>query len=197
MIISLSLSLKSLVPTFNTIYSKLKCFGKAPLSIIQNKSIELIMGYKLRGSRGGKREKLKILIEKLQKRILSGRKPESGPANHYSEDLEDEVSGSTYVPPADVKEGHFAVIAVDHGEPKRFVVPINFLTHPPFLSLLEQAAEEYGFDHDGALTIPCRPSDLERILTEQWREERDERDERDPSTTVGFHWGSWKNTMVT
>ena len=127
--------------------------------------------------------KLKIVVEKLQKGLLLGRKSESA---FCDSDEFEEVSDSTYVP-ADVKEGHFAVIAVDHDEPKRFVVPINFLTHPTFLRLLEQAAEEYGFDHDGALMVPCRPSELERILAEQWQEERD------PS--VGFHWCSCK-TMV-
>nr|GFC92549.1 auxin-responsive protein SAUR50-like [Tanacetum cinerariifolium] len=28
-------------------------------------------------------------------------------------------------------------------------------------------AEEYGFDHEGALMIPCRPSELEWMLEEQ------------------------------
>ncbi|RVX20363.1 hypothetical protein CK203_004647 [Vitis vinifera] len=69
----------------------------------------------------------------------------------------EEVIDSAYVPP-DVKEGHFA-----------------------------QSAEEYGFDHEGALTIPCRPSELERLLAEQWQPERD------PS--VGANWDSCK-TLV-
>ena len=133
------------------------------------------------GRSSGKRRngivKLKIVVEKLQKRLLLGRKSESAFCD--SDELE-EV-------PADVKEGHFAVIAVDHDQPKRFVVPINFLTHPTFLRLLEQAAEEYGFNHDRALTIPCRPSELERILAEQRQEERD------PS--VGFHCGSCKTIV--
>lgn len=110
---------------------------------------------------------LRIVVEKLQKSLSLGKK-----AVYYdSEDLEEGVD-SAYVP-ADVKEGHFAVIAVDGQEPKRFVVPLNSLTHPPFLRLLEQAAEEYGFDHEGALEIPCRPSELESILAEQWQQDRD------------------------
>ncbi|KAL1298674.1 hypothetical protein HN51_042982 [Arachis hypogaea] len=70
--------------------------------------------------------------------------------------------------PEDVKEGHFAVIAEGGGDdeeaPKRLVMPLSCLRNPAFLRLLEQAEEEYGFDHEGALTIPCTPSQLQRIL---------------------------------
>jgi SAUR family protein len=95
------------------------------------------------------------LIEKLQKKILQGRNK----------------STSTYVP-EDVKEGHFAVIAEDREdqEPKRFVLPLSCLTNPTFVRLLEQAEEEYGFDHEGALTIPCKPSELHKMLL-QWQQE--------------------------
>ncbi|XP_021838817.2 protein SMALL AUXIN UP-REGULATED RNA 54-like [Spinacia oleracea] len=73
------------------------------------------------------------------------------------------------VPPQDVvKEGHFAVVAVDGVETKRFMVPLSYLTHPMFLVLLEKAAEEYGFDHEGALTIPCTPTEIDNILAERW-----------------------------
>ncbi|XVF45432.1 hypothetical protein PTKIN_Ptkin02bG0205600 [Pterospermum kingtungense] len=54
-----------------------------------------------------------------------------------------------------VPKGHFAVY-VGEVEKKRFLVPISFLNHPSFQSLLSQAEEEYGFNHPmGALTIPC------------------------------------------
>ncbi|KAL5565766.1 hypothetical protein UlMin_028930 [Ulmus minor] len=106
---------------------------------------------KLRGMNSKKKNNLKIVAEKLQKSLLLLRK-----SKYPNEAI-----------PKDVKEGHFAVIAVEgDDEPKRFVVPLSFLTHPIFLRLLEQAAEEYGFDHDGALTVPCRPSELEKILRE-------------------------------
>ncbi|KAK1357436.1 Auxin-responsive protein SAUR50 [Heracleum sosnowskyi] len=95
--------------------------------------------------------KLKVVVEKLQKSLLLGKKS-------YDED---DV-------PQDVKEGHFAVIAEDENENKtRFVVPLSYLSHPTFLSLLEQAADEYGFDHGGALTIPCRPAHLQKILAQE------------------------------
>ncbi|GMI84051.1 SMALL AUXIN UPREGULATED RNA 42 [Hibiscus trionum] len=65
-----------------------------------------------------------------------------------------------------VPQGHFAVVAGCGEEPRRFVVPLSYLTHPGFLLLLEQAAEEYGFERKGALTIPCTPTQLERVLAD-------------------------------
>lgn len=55
--------------------------------------------------------------------------------------------------PLDVPKGHFAVYV---GEKRsRFIVPISYLTHPEFQSLLQRAEEEFGFDHEMGLTIPC------------------------------------------
>ncbi|XP_030495900.2 auxin-induced protein 6B-like [Cannabis sativa] len=63
-----------------------------------------------------------------------------------------------------VKQGHFVVIATEGRKPKRFVVELGYLNNPKFLKLLKQAEEEFGFSHEGALAIPCRPDDLQRIL---------------------------------
>ncbi|KAI9071864.1 hypothetical protein K1719_046183 [Acacia pycnantha] len=114
--------------------------------------------------------KLKVVIEKLQKSLLLGKR-----------------SSGSYDVPEDVKEGHFAVIAEDGEGPKRFVVPLRCLTHPTFLRLLEQAAEEYGFNQEGAISIPCRPSELESILSEPWHEEED--DDENPRV-------SWKSATL-
>lgn len=40
-------------------------------------------------------------------------------------------------------------------EQQRFVVPVVYLNHPLFVGLLKEAEEEYGFEHKGAITIPC------------------------------------------
>ncbi|KAK3022862.1 hypothetical protein RJ639_046049 [Escallonia herrerae] len=96
------------------------------------------------------------------KSLLLGKKS----ASHM--DKFEEVNDSMTTVPDDVKEGHFAVIAMEADELKRFVVPLSCLTHPSFLRLLEQAAEEYGFNHDGALTVPCRPNELERMLVKSF-----------------------------
>ncbi|CAI9097973.1 OLC1v1034500C1 [Oldenlandia corymbosa var. corymbosa] len=70
-------------------------------------------------------------------------------------------------PPEDVKEGHFVVHAVDDGELRRFIMALSYLSHPDFLSLLQQAEAEFGFKQEGVLVVPCRHSDLEKIL--RWR----------------------------
>lgn len=64
----------------------------------------------------------------------------------------------------DVKEGHFAVLAMKGSEKKRFIVKIECLNNPSFLQLLEQAEQEYGFEQIGALVVPCRPQELEKII---------------------------------
>ncbi|XP_047312953.1 uncharacterized protein LOC124916270 [Impatiens glandulifera] len=140
--------------------------------------------------------KLKLVVEMLQKTVLpvvgGGGQPaklKSPPHDHHhdhairsffneenEDDIEDaaidevETSGggsSGGGVPADVKEGHFAVFAAtEEGEVKRFVVPLSYLEYAPFTRLLKKAEEEYGFDRDGALTVPCHPTELERILSE-------------------------------
>lgn len=127
--------------------------------------------------------KLKIVVEKLQKSLLLGKK--SGSGSSSSDDMPT-INDDNNVPD-DVKEGHFAVIAMDDDELKRFVIPLSYLTHPTFLRLLEQAAEEYGFNREGALTIPCRPSELEKILSSP--KERD-------SSMVAADWDPCAKTMV-
>ncbi|PON60309.1 Small auxin-up RNA [Parasponia andersonii] len=63
-----------------------------------------------------------------------------------------------------LKQGHFVVIATESWKPERFVVELGYLNNPEFLMLLKQAEEEFGFSQEGALAIPCRPDDLQRIL---------------------------------
>ncbi|CAL4888058.1 unnamed protein product [Urochloa decumbens] len=61
-----------------------------------------------------------------------------------------------------VPRGHFPVYV---GESRcRFVVPIACLKHPQFLVLLRMAEEEFGFDHDAAITLPCDEAVFEALL---------------------------------
>ena len=109
---------------------------------------------------------LKLAIEKVQRTLsLLGKKLTIADIQEL-EQQENDFYGK--VLPKDVKVGHFAVVAKDGVSTKRFLVPLRYLTHPMFLTLLEKAAEEYGFDHGRALTIPCNPSEIERILGERW-----------------------------
>ncbi|PIA31690.1 hypothetical protein AQUCO_04900175v1 [Aquilegia coerulea] len=49
---------------------------------------------------------------------------------------------------------------------KRFVVPISYLNHALFQDLLNQAEEEFGYDHPmGGLTIPCNEDTFTEITS--------------------------------
>ncbi|GAB2225081.1 hypothetical protein Droror1_Dr00005867 [Drosera rotundifolia] len=55
--------------------------------------------------------------------------------------------------PVDVPKGHFAVYVGENRA--RYIVPLSLLSHPQFQCLLQCAEEEFGFDHEMGLTIPC------------------------------------------
>ncbi|KDP29242.1 hypothetical protein JCGZ_16631 [Jatropha curcas] len=55
--------------------------------------------------------------------------------------------------PLDVPPGHLPVVV---GEArKRFVMRADYLNHPIFRQLLDQAYEDHGRNKDGPLAIPC------------------------------------------
>ncbi|KAF3441829.1 hypothetical protein FNV43_RR15744 [Rhamnella rubrinervis] len=122
---------------------------------------------------------LRVVIRKLQMglSVLATRGPD-----HSKFDEEVEVPS---VVPDDVKEGHFAVFAVKGTERKRFVVELEYLSSPAFLRLLEQAKEEYGFRQKGALSVPCRPEDLQKILQDKMAT----RACADPKCSLHYHRG--------
>ncbi|CAN0872167.1 Protein SMALL AUXIN UP-REGULATED RNA 12 [Linum grandiflorum] len=64
--------------------------------------------------------------------------------------------------PSDVPSGHVAVYVGNAC--RRFVVRATYLNHPIFKKLLTQAEEEYGFSHQGPLTIPCDESLFEEAI---------------------------------
>ncbi|KAG5582997.1 hypothetical protein H5410_053624 [Solanum commersonii] len=69
------------------------------------------------------------------------------------------------VVPYDVKEGHFAIFAVNAKEErKRFILELNWLKNLTFLSLLKLAEEEYGFRQKGVLEIPCSHEELDKLI---------------------------------
>ncbi|KAL2346255.1 hypothetical protein Fmac_000255 [Flemingia macrophylla] len=63
----------------------------------------------------------------------------------------------------DVPKGHFVVYVGENRS--RYVVPISFLSRPEFQSLLHQAEEEFGFDHEKGLTIPCEEDVFESLTS--------------------------------
>ncbi|XP_010531081.1 PREDICTED: auxin-induced protein 15A [Tarenaya hassleriana] len=65
--------------------------------------------------------------------------------------------------PDDVPKGHFPVYV---GESRsRYIVPIPWLAHPQFQTLLQLAEEEFGFDHDMVLTIPCEEVVFQSLIS--------------------------------
>lgn len=76
--------------------------------------------------------------------------------------------------PLDVPKGHFAVYVGENRS--RYIVPISFLTHPEFQCLLRQAEEEFGFDHDMGLTIPCEEVVFRSLTsTLRWRKTKNKK----------------------
>ena len=49
-------------------------------------------------------------------------------------------------------------------ELKRFIIPTEYLGHQAFGVLLREAEEEFGFQQEGVLKIPCEVAVFERIL---------------------------------
>lgn len=61
-----------------------------------------------------------------------------------------------------VPEGHLPVYVGE--EMERFVVKAKLLNHPMFKELLDQSANEYGYEQQGVLRFPCRVSVFEQVL---------------------------------
>lgn len=113
---------------------------------------------------GGERIKgsiiLKLLIKKLIKTHFSSRYDDENRVEFLETSIENEE-----VIPYDVKEGHFAIFAVNTKEErKRFILELNWLKNPAFVRLLKLAEEEYGFRQKGVLEIPCPHEELEKLI---------------------------------
>ncbi|KAJ1390996.1 Small auxin-up RNA [Sesbania bispinosa] len=61
-----------------------------------------------------------------------------------------------------VPEGHVPIYVGD--EMERFVVCAELLNHPVFVKLLNQSAQEYGYEQKGVLRLPCHVFVFERVL---------------------------------
>ncbi|XXG65845.1 hypothetical protein AAC387_Pa05g3450 [Persea americana] len=61
-----------------------------------------------------------------------------------------------------VPEGHLPVYVGK--EMERFVVKAKLLNHPRFMELLNQSANEYGYEQEGVLRIPCTVSVFKQVL---------------------------------
>ncbi|XP_072980530.1 auxin-induced protein 15A-like [Typha angustifolia] len=102
------------------------------------------MGY-LRGP------KIPIFTSKLLKRR------EDSFGEHLRASLLDEEATEMVVP-----KGYLAVYVGP--ELKRFVIPMSYLCLPAFKAIMEEVAEEFGFEQTGGLQIPCNEEDFKEIL---------------------------------
>ncbi|XP_055825224.1 auxin-responsive protein SAUR32-like [Solanum dulcamara] len=74
---------------------------------------------------------------------------------------EDNINNNVHVVP----KGCLAVLCVGkEGEEKRFVIPMSYLAHHSFQLLLREAEEEFGFQQQGILKVPCQVSLFQNIL---------------------------------
>ena len=62
------------------------------------------------------------------------------------------------------------MVGLDGKQKQRFVVPLEYLAHPLFQTLLKEAEEEYGFDHKGAISIPRGAGDFLAVQSQIHRE---------------------------
>ena len=58
--------------------------------------------------------------------------------------------------------GYFALYVGE--ERRRFLLKADMINHPLFATLLEKANEEFGFDQEGPITIPCDIAFFEHII---------------------------------
>ncbi|KAE9590523.1 hypothetical protein Lal_00023346 [Lupinus albus] len=63
---------------------------------------------------------------------------------------------------SDVPAGHVPIYVGD--EMERFVVSTELFHHPIFVKLLNQSAQEYGYEQKGVLRLPCHVIVFERVL---------------------------------
>ncbi|KAI3814776.1 hypothetical protein L1987_14420 [Smallanthus sonchifolius] len=57
-------------------------------------------------------------------------------------------------------------------EHRRFVIPTRFVNLPVFVSLLNKAEEEFGFQTSGGLVLPCDVVFFKKLLNVLERDER-------------------------
>ncbi|KHN11768.1 Auxin-induced protein 10A5 [Glycine soja] len=64
----------------------------------------------------------------------------------------------------EVPKGYLAVYVGD--KMRRFMIPVSYLNQPSFQELLNQAEEEFGYDHStGGLTILCEEDEFLNVTS--------------------------------
>ncbi|KAG5141440.1 hypothetical protein JHK82_017135 [Glycine max] len=82
-------------------------------------------------------------------------------------------------------------------ELKRFIIPTDYLRHQAFEMLLQEAEEEFGFQQEGVLKIPCQVSVFEKIL-KAVEDNKEPLHEFDCEVTSPHHAQTWNlNSTIT
>jgi len=63
----------------------------------------------------------------------------------------------------DIPKGCVAVMVGQGEEQQRIIIPVIYVNHPLFTQLLKEAEEEFGFDHEGPLNIPCHVEEFRHV----------------------------------
>ncbi|KAK4369204.1 hypothetical protein RND71_012996 [Anisodus tanguticus] len=100
-----------------------------------------------------------VRLKQVVKRWKNKSLKRTGVLSHSSSDSEEPASsGSNRRTPS----GSLAVYVGP--ERTRFVIPTRFLNLPVFISLLDKAAEEFGYQRTGGLFLPCEVEYFPEIL---------------------------------
>ncbi|WOL17396.1 indole-3-acetic acid-induced protein ARG7-like [Canna indica] len=75
----------------------------------------------------------------------------------FSENSSSSLTGDVIVP-----KGYLALCVGE--EMRRYVIPTEYLGHGAFGALLREAEEEFGFEQEGVLRIPCEVGVFESIV---------------------------------
>ncbi|KAK1412773.1 hypothetical protein QVD17_34274 [Tagetes erecta] len=100
----------------------------------------------------------KLAKQVTRRRIHHNREVYVKKENLLRYDDEDRVSITTTTTP----RGFLAVYVGD--ERKRFVVPTSCLSHPLFKILLAKASEEFGYEQQNGLAVPCSVAAFQEVV---------------------------------
>lgn len=61
-----------------------------------------------------------------------------------------------------VPKGYLGVYVGPHQ--RRHVIPMSYLSMPDFRVLMDRSVEEFGYEQEGALQIPCEEEEFEEVI---------------------------------
>ncbi|CAI9097707.1 OLC1v1034179C1 [Oldenlandia corymbosa var. corymbosa] len=108
---------------------------------------------------GKKMGLVKKLSRKSSKSMGTPTKKEPSPTQYLLGECLDAQELSS---PRTTPTGKFPVYVGE--DRQRFVVPTGYLGHPLFKMLLEKASDQYGFNHQSGLVVPCSVATFEEVI---------------------------------